>query len=140
MAKFADIKVGDEIPVDIRRSITREAVNKWAEVSVDFNPLHVDPEYGKTTPFGGNISHGTLTITFITEMMTRWLGNGWLAGGQLKEMKFVAPVKLGDTVRPRGKVTAKREEAGRKLVECEVWLETQAGTQTIVGKAVGQAE
>ena len=137
MIKSDDIKVGDDIPVDIHRLITQEMIDKWAEVSVDFNPLHVDPEYAKTTPFGTTISHGSLTITFIMQMMTEWLEEGWLRGGQLNRMKFIAPVKSGDTVSPRGRITDKRTEEAKKLVECEVWLEKQDGVQTIVGKAIG---
>lgn len=139
MVKFDDIKVGDEIPADIRRTINQDMIDKFAEVSVDFNPLHVDPEFGKTTPFGTTISHGSLTITFIMQMMAEWLGDGFLRGGQMIGMKFIAPVKSGDTVSPHGKVVDKRVEGDKKLIECDVWLENQDGTQTIVGKAIGQA-
>lgn len=140
MTKFDQIKIGDEVDLNIQRGITQEKINKWAEVSVDFNPLHVDPEFAKTSQFGSTISHGTLTITYLMEMLTRWMGKGWLKGGQLLGVRFVAPVRPGDSVRPKGKVVDKREEKGKKLVECEIWLENQDGTKLITGKAIGEAE
>jgi acyl dehydratase len=138
--RFDDINVGDEIPIQIERTITQGMISRWAEVSVDFNPLHVDPEFGKTTPFGSAIAHGHLSITYILEMLTRWLGEEWLGGGQLKQMRFVSPVKPGDSVMPGGKVVDKRLEGERKVIECDVWLENQDGTQTIVGKAIATLE
>ena len=134
--RSGDIHIGDEIPIQIERTVTQEMISRWAEVSVDFNPLHVDPEFGQTTPFGSTIAHGHLSITYMLEMLTRWLGEKWLSGGQLKQMRFVSPVNPGDTVTPKGKVVDKRLEGDGKVIECDVWLENQDGTQTIVGKAV----
>jgi 3-hydroxybutyryl-CoA dehydratase len=133
-----DIKVGDEIPTDINRLITQEMIDRWGEVSGDFNPIHVSPDFAKTTIFGSTISHGTLTITYILEMLTRWLGEGWLVGGQLEGVKFISPVRPGDIVIPRGKIVNKWIENDENLVECNVWLETQRGTRAIIGKAFGR--
>ncbi len=140
MLRFDEIRIGDDIPVDIQRLITQEKINKWAEVSIDFNPVHVDPAFGKTSQFGSTICHGTLTITFLMEMLTRWMGRGWLGGGQLLGVRFMAPVRPGDTVRPKGKVINKREEKGKRLVECDIWLENQEGIKVITGRAIGEAE
>ena len=133
--KFGNIDIGDEIPVKIERIVTQDMINRWAEVSDDFNPLHVDLEFARTTRFGSTIAHGTLTTSYILELLTRWLGDRWLRGGQLKGMRLIAPVKPGDTVMPRGKVVDKRVEGGKRVIECDVWLENQNGTQAIVGKA-----
>ena len=140
MLKFDELEIGDEIAVDIKREITQDRIDKWAEVSVDFNPLHVDKEFGKKSRFGSTISHGTLTITYLMEMLTRWMGKGWLNGGQLLDVKFVAPVLPGDTVHPAGKILNKRIEKDRKVIECEIWLENQDGKKVITSKAIGEAE
>lgn len=140
MLPFKEIHIGDDLDIDIRQSITQEMIDRWAQVSVDFNPLHIDPAYGKTSKFGSTICHGTLTITFIMEMLTLWMGKGWLSGGQLLGVRFVAPVRPFDTVRPGGKVVGKRIENDRKLVDCEVWLENQDGVKVITGRATGEVE
>lgn len=140
MLKFDELEIGDEIAVDIKREITQDRIDKWAEVSVDFNPLHVDKEFGKKSRFGSTISHGTLTITYLMEMLTSWMGKGWLYGGQLLDVKFIAPVLPGDTVHPAGKILNKRIEKDRKVIECELWLENQDGKKVITSKAIGEAE
>ncbi len=138
MLRFDEIRIGSDIPVNMQRLVTQEKINKWAEVSVDFNPIHVDPEFAEKSQFGSTICHGTLTITFLMEMLTRWMGKGWLSGGQLLGVRFMAPVRPGDTVQPKGKVVNKREEKGKKLVECDIWLENQDGVKVIMGKAVAE--
>ena len=140
MLKFDELEIGDEIAVDIKREITQDRIDKWAEVSVDFNPLHVDKEFGKKSRFGSTISHGTLTITYLMEMLTSWMGKGWLYGGRLLNVKFIAPVLPGDTVHPAGKILNKRIEKDRKVIECELWLENQDGKKVITSKAIGEAE
>ena len=140
MLKFDELEIGDEIGVDIKREITQDRIDKWAEVSIDFNPLHVDKEFGKKSRFGTTISHGTLTITYLMEMLTRWMGKGWLYGGQLLDVKFVAPILPGDTVHPAGKILNKRIEKDRKVIECDVWLENQDGKKVITSKAIGEVE
>ena len=136
MLKFDELEIGDEIRVDIKREITQDRIDKWAEVSVDFNPLHVDREFGKKSRFGTTISHGTLTITYLMEMLTSWMGKGWLYGGQLLDVKFVAPVLPGDTVHTAGKVINKQTQDDNTLIECEVWLLKEDGTKVITGQAV----
>lgn len=140
MVEFDKVKVGDEIPVSINQGISQEKINKWAEVSVDFNPLHVNPEFGRASRFQSTISHGTLTITCLMAMLTQWIGKSWLNGGQLQGVRFVAPVLPGDTIRPRGKVADKRIEGDKKVIEWDVWVENQRGDKVITGKAIGEGE
>ena len=139
MQEFDRVKIGDRIGVDMVREISQQMINRWAEISVDFNPLHVDREYGKSSRFGSTICHGTLTITYILEMLTLWMGKGWLEGGQLSNVRFKAPVFPGDTLRPKGSVVNKFTENDKKYIECDVWLENQDGVKVITGRARGEA-
>ena len=134
--KFADISVGDPFPA-LHKKITQEVINRWAEVSTDFNPLHVDPEFAQKTRFGGTIAHGHLSLSFFCEMMHRWLGKGWLSGGKLREIKFVAPIRPGNRITIGGKVTEKVVEAGRNIVRGEIFVENQDGDTCVVGSAEG---
>ena len=133
---FENIEVGDDLP-PVEKTMTQEIINRWAEIAQDYNLLHVDPEYAKTTRFGGTIAHGYISVCYLNEMMTNWLGDGWLRGGKLVDIQFKAPVRSGDKVTSKGKVAAKRMEGNQKLVECEVYLENQDGAKPVVGRAIG---
>ena len=106
--KFEELSVGDSIP-SLQKEITQEVINRWAEVSTDFNPLHVDPEFAKKTRFGGTIAHGHIALSFLCEMMHRWLGPGWISGGGLAGIKFIAPIRPGYTISMGGTITEKGE-------------------------------
>ena len=60
---------GGEVPAVVR-SITQEKIQRYAEASGDFNPIHVDEEYARRSPFGGTIAHGMLALAYISSMIT----------------------------------------------------------------------
>jgi len=130
MVKFEDIKVGYEI-TPVVKEITQEKINKYADASKDYNPLHVDPEFAKNTMFGGTIAHGLLSLAYISQMMTNWVSKAWISGGEL-EVTFLAPVRPGDTITSKGKVIDKDE--GKGIVTCEVYCENQKGEKVVIGK------
>ena len=134
--KFEELSVGDSIP-SLQKEITQEVINGWAEVSTDFNPLHVDPEYAKKTRFGGTIAHGHIALSFLCEMMHRWLGSGWVDGGKLEGIKFIAPIRPGYTISVGGTITEKRVEAGKNVVQADIFVENQDGEKCVVGSAQG---
>jgi 3-hydroxybutyryl-CoA dehydratase len=84
----------------LSRRVTQEGIRRYAEASGDYNPVHVDEEYARTTPFGGTIAHGMLVLAYLSEMMAAAFGRDWLAGGRLK-VRFRAPARPGDTVTAR---------------------------------------
>lgn len=130
------ISVGDLIP-RLKKTVNQEQIDKWAEAVDDFNPLHVDPEYAKKAKFGKTIAHGPLIISYISEMIGNWLGDGWLEGGKLLDIKFRAPVKSEDQIVLEGRVKNKKIIQGRKYVECEVFITNQEGIIVSEGKAIG---
>jgi 3-hydroxybutyryl-CoA dehydratase len=106
--------------------------NRYADAAEDHNPLHIDPEFAKTTRFGGTIAHGMLTAAFLQELLVRTFGEAWMANGELN-LNFMAPVHTGDTVTAEGRVFAVREETGRVTLRLSVT--NQDGTKVISGKA-----
>ncbi|MDP2726119.1 MAG: MaoC family dehydratase [Dehalococcoidia bacterium] len=130
---FDALKEGDEL-APVHKEITQEKINKYAEASGDFNPLHLDPEFAKNTFYGGTIAHGLLTLAYISEMMTKSFLKGWLIGGKLT-VSFLAPVRPGDTVTVHGIVKRKKEENGQRVVVCEVFCENQKGERVVAGEA-----
>ena len=129
------IKVGDPVPV-FSWSLTQQNMNLWAEVSTDFNPLHTDPVYAKTTPFGSTIAAGPMALAFICRAMSGWLGGGWTTHGSLQAV-FLKPVHPGDTVTLSGEVTQVREEGGCRIVECRLICRNQRGEDIIGATATG---
>ncbi len=105
------------------------AILAYAEITGDFNPLHVDPGFAATTPMGGVIAHGTLSLNLVWQSIARSLGPQALAGSRL-EVRFARPVRVGDTVRAGG------EESPETPGRFEVWVRNQHGTAVIEGSAM----
>ena len=89
------------LPV-VSRTITQEQLTAYAAASGDDNPLHLDAVFAAGTRFGGIIAHGMLTLAFISEMMTAYLGEPWLTGGSLR-VRFKGAAYLGDQVETWGR-------------------------------------
>jgi len=92
---FADLAVG--MTVSIENTVSEQDVIDFARVSGDYNPLHMDEEYASSTPFKGRIAHGALSASYISAI----LGNDLPGPGAVfveLNLKFVRPVRIGDTV------------------------------------------
>lgn len=86
--------VGDTIRTPIK--ITEKMVQQFAEMSGDFNPVHMDDEYAKNTRFGKRIAHGMISAALISRVLAMELGKGGIYLAQ--EMKFLIPIYLEETV------------------------------------------
>ena len=77
-------------------TIIQEDINAYAEVSADFNPIHIDPEFARTTPYGTTIAHGCIVGAVVTRHLVENMG----FAGRVKsvKLKFVAPVRSGDSL------------------------------------------
>jgi len=90
-----ELKIGDS--AQISKTITEAVVNDFARVIGDFNPIHTDQAYAEKTPFKGRIAHGALSIGLFSNI----LGNILPGHGSIylsHEIKFLAPVRIGDTI------------------------------------------
>jgi 3-hydroxybutyryl-CoA dehydratase len=86
------------------KNVTQAMIDYYADAAEDHNPLHTDPEFAKTTRFGGTIAHGMLSVAFIQELMIRTFGRDWLENGMI-EVSFMAPVRPGELITAEAKVT-----------------------------------
>jgi acyl dehydratase len=136
MVRYDDVAVGDELPALIKAP-DREQLVKYAAGSGDFNPLHYDPDFPQARVIGDNIVHGRLKYAALGQLVSDWLGHSGRVvvlsatyrGMDLRAAKFTC----------RGSVTSKRTEGGRRLVDLELWTESEAGgsvTRTTKGSAV----
>lgn len=114
------------------KTVTDADLAQFADVSGDFNPVHMDPEYAKTTIFKGRIAHGMLSASFISTVLgTKLPGPGAIYISQ--NLKFKAPVRPGDTV--TAEVTVKSVDLDRGRVSVDTVC-TVNGKPVIEGDAV----
>ena len=77
--------------------ITDEKINAFAKISEDYNPIHLDADYAKKTPFGERIAHGAMVSSFFSSLFATQLpGPGCIYVAQ--EVKYKKPVFIEDTV------------------------------------------
>ncbi len=108
--KFEELSVG--MSHETHHTISEEDIDLFARVSGDFNPIHMDDEFAKTTAFGKRIAHGALTASYISGI----LGNNLPGPGAIfthLEMRFRRPVFIGDTVTARAEITEMFERGNR---------------------------
>ena len=93
---YEDIHIGDKD--SFTKTITEYDIVQFARVTGDFNPVHLDPEYAKTTPFKERIAHGILSGSIISTVLgMRLPGPNTIYLSQ--NFKFLVPVKIGDTIK-----------------------------------------
>jgi 3-hydroxybutyryl-CoA dehydratase len=90
-----EIKIGDS--AQIIKTITEADIELFARATGDFNPIHLDAAYAEKTMFKGRIAHGLLSVGFFSTILGNILpGHGTIYLSQ--EVKFLAPVRIGDTI------------------------------------------
>ncbi len=115
------------------RTITDDDIVRFAEVSGDRNPVHLDADYAARSPFGQRIAHGFLIGSLISAAIGMDLpGPGSIYLGQT--LKFVAPVHIGDTVTVSIEVIKVRED--KRLITLRTDCTNQDGTLVLTGEAV----
>ncbi|MRI32397.1 3-hydroxybutyryl-CoA dehydratase [Endozoicomonas sp. OPT23] len=127
---FAELKVGDSD--SLTRTLTEEDLVLFAKVSGDTNPVHLDEDFAKTTQFEGRIAHGMWTSSLIScALATKLPGPGGIYLGQ--EVKFMRPVRVGDTVTVQLEVKEINERRKRATVTTNVV--NQDGKTVVKGTA-----
>ena len=126
-----NIKVGDTFTKE--RLVTDELVRAFAEVSGDYNPIHLDEEFAKTTRFGQRIAHGMLSGAFISAVLGYEFSEKKIVYLS-QTMKFTAPVYIGDTVTTTATVTNIREE--KQIVTMDTVCTKQDGEVVVKGESV----
>lgn len=132
--ELSDIHQGDSLP-SVVKQITQKDINRYAEASGDFNPIHIDESFAAKTPLGGTIAHGMLILAYVSEMMTGAFGESWIEGGKLS-VRFKAPARPGDTITTSGKIDSIEHKEGVAYVNCSVESCNQKGETVITGGAV----
>ena len=116
----------------LERTLTAHDVMVFADVTGDLNPVHVDAAAAAASPFGGQIVHGMLTASLISAVLgTQLPGPGAIYVSQ--SLRFLRPVRLGDTVVARVEIRA-IDPVKRRLTLVTTVL-NQAGKAVLDGEA-----
>ncbi|HPA72089.1 MAG: hypothetical protein KBA61_08910 [Spirochaetes bacterium] len=117
---MANAKFEKGMTFSVQENVDKYRAIYYAGASGDFNPIHIDPEFGKMVGLGGVILHGLCALGFVAKTVTDLAGDP----GRLKKLKcrFASPVKIDDTISISGEVT-----------------DVQGGRATVALKVVNQA-
>lgn len=125
-----ELKIGDKFSTT--KQITDAVVRAFAELSGDYNPIHLDDEFAKNTRFGRRIAHGMISGALISAVL----------GYELKDrkivylsqtLKFTAPVFIDDMVTATATVINIRED--KPVVTVETVCTNQSGETVVKGEA-----
>src|SRR6266571_2619518 len=134
MAIAADaVTIGQKLP-----SLTKEISQRKIDAYSGVRPrsIHTDEAWARAKGFRVPLAQGMMSTAYVSEMMTSFLGAGFVQGGSMS-VTFTRPVYAGDRLTVHGVVTEKRPENGATRVVVEVWCENQQGEKTMVGSATG---
>jgi 3-hydroxybutyryl-CoA dehydratase len=122
--------IGEE--ATLTKLVSDDDIKSFARISGDDNPVHMNDDYAKGTMFGGRIAHGMLVAGLISAVLGTMLpGPGAIYLSQ--QLRFRAPVRPGDQVTARAKVTEWNPEKGRVTLLTDVM--NQEGSVVIEGEA-----
>jgi 3-hydroxybutyryl-CoA dehydratase len=126
-----EIKVGDT--AEFTKTITEADVVLFAGITGDFNPAHVNQVWAEGTRFQGRIAHGMLSAGIVSAVLGMYLpGPGTIYLSQ--ELRFLAPVHIGDTITARVEVQELVKEKNR--VRLRTTCQNQDDTIVVDGTAI----
>lgn len=108
---MANLKIDKGTSFNSQETVDRYRAIYYAGASGDFNPIHIDPEFGKMVGLGGVILHGLCAVGFVVKTITDWQGDP----GKLKRFKcrFASPVHIDDVITTNGEVLEVKEGRAR---------------------------
>lgn len=128
---IGEIQVGDS--AEFSKTVSESDVYLYAGVTGDLNPAHINEAYAEKTFFKTRIAHGMLTAGFISAILGVHLpGPGTIYLKQ--ELKFLAPVRIGDTITARAEVIEVTPDKNR--IRLKTTCTNQDGTQVLDGEAM----
>ncbi|MCG8421089.1 MAG: MaoC family dehydratase [Proteobacteria bacterium] len=125
-----NVKVGQKASRSM--TLTAEHVQKYAEITGDYNPLHFDKSFAAQTKFGKLVVQGGITTGILNALVamdmpgpgTVFLSHDW---------KFVAPVYIGDTI--TGEAEVMSVHATKPVTQLNVRITRQTGEVVLAGEA-----
>ena len=127
----SDFAIGEK--AQLSRSVSDDDIRRMADISGDFNPVHMDDDFAARTRFKGRIAHGLFSAGLISAALgTKLPGPGSVYLKQ--ELKFLYPVRAGDTLTAEVEVTAWRPD--KRIITLSTRCLNQDGRDVVDGEAV----
>jgi acyl dehydratase len=127
------IGIGQALPTLVKE-VGQRKIDAYSIVRA--RSIHTDEAWAQAKGFRAPLAQGMMSTAYVSEMMTRFLGAGFVKGGTMS-MNFIQPVFAGDRLTVHGVVKEKNAEGDATRVVVEVWCENQEGDMTAVGSASG---
>jgi 3-hydroxybutyryl-CoA dehydratase len=127
---MAGLKIGQSS--SFTKTIGESDIYLFAGLTGDFNPIHVDREYARTTQFGRRVAHGFLVAALVQPCMSALTTPGGVSLNYSFSMK--KPVFIGDTITATAEVLEKRED--KPIVTLGIRCENQDGEVCVEGTAL----
>ncbi|CBL46953.1 MaoC-like dehydratase [gamma proteobacterium HdN1] len=125
---YDELSVGDS--ASFSRTLTQEDILLYAYVSGDYNPVHIDEEYAKTTQYKGTIAHGMFYAAMLSAAVASSLpGPGSILLSQ--EFRLRNPARAGDTL--NGVISIAEKKSKMNIVRVDCTIKNQDGTTVFTG-------
>ncbi len=128
---FADLEVGEKAEFQIQ--ITEQMINDFSRLSGDYNPLHTDRDYAKTTQFKGVIAHGMITGPLFSRLIGMYLP-GMYSLYISQSIFFHKPINIGSNVSVSGEITQKVDSTD--VVKISTQIKDSTGLVLVSGEAM----
>ncbi len=133
---FEEFEVGQKV-ITSGRTVTETDIVAFAGLSGDYNQIHTDAEFSKTTPFGQRVAHGLLGLSIASGLivLVGLLEGTIMAFREINQWKFSRPIYIGDTIHVEIEVkeTKAMKRVGGGLVILELDVKNQHGETTMKG-------
>ncbi len=110
-------------------TISQEQINQFADVTLDHQYLHVDPEKAAKTPLGGTVAHGFLYLSLLPHLMLDELmaqiGEVTILNYGVNRLRFIAPVRAGSSVRLNWNLLSEEDKGEGRLLTVDATIEIQ---------------
>lgn len=126
-------QIGCEVGASRWFEVSQERINAFADLTEDWQPIHIDPEAGAASPFGTTIAHGFLTMSLLSAMIYEIPSLKNVAMGVnygFDKLRFVSPVPAGSKVRGRFKLMNLTQRSdGAYQTDYEVTVEIEGSAK-----------
>lgn len=131
MVPFESLKIGDR--ASFSKTVSESDIYLYAGITGDLNGAHVNSQFAAQSIFGERVAHGMLSAGFLSTVLgARLPGEGTIYLSQ--SLRFISPVKIGDTVTATVEVLEKIE--AKRRVRLSTFCENQRGQRIIEGEAL----
>lgn len=110
------------------RTMDQDRVDRFADLTEDHNPIHVDPSFAAATQFGGTIAHGYFTLSMVAPLLDELLtveGASMSINYGLDKLRFPGPLPVGSRYRAKARLGDVDEIAGGYQLHVDVAIEIE---------------